>query len=430
MRAKTVVIGGGVMGMAIALKLARRGDALEEPVVLLERDELGAGSSGRSGAILRQHYADSRLAIMARDSMREYAAFEALTARSIGFRRTGVLSIAGPSQALQLEQLVASIETLRTAGIDIQRVGPEEMEELVPGIQVEEGSVGLWESGGGFLDPRRAVEAFASLARTYGVVTRLGVEAQEIEIEEGRVVRVEAGGETYETENVVVSAGAGSRRLLAESGYSLPLRAIRSESVFLRLPASYDEAEGEASPEEDLLNVDLEDPLEAMSEQLAGRFEIDARIHPVILDLEKRFYARCEPGEGRTRIGRTDYDTEAVFEDPSDLGEEAGEQTRAWVRDVVAQRMPVYARESEVGSQAAWYTLTPDSQAVIGALPDVEGLFVATGFSGHGLKLAPSVAEGVAQMVNGEVVSAFDPELFSPSRFAEEPEWTGAFGLV
>ena len=71
----------------------------------------------------------------------------------------------------------------------------------------------------------------------------------------------------------------------------------------------------------------------------------------------------------------------------------------------------------DAGAQAAWYTLTPDSQAVIGPCPEVDGLFLVSGFSGHGFKLAPSVGEGVAQMLAGEPISAFDAEFFSPSRF-------------
>src|SRR5262245_58178369 len=98
-RAGVLIVGGGVMGTSIAMHCARRSDALRSPVVLYERSALAAGSSGRSGAILRQIYADREVAAMARDSLREFAAFERQAGRPIGFRRTGVLTIAGPGQA-------------------------------------------------------------------------------------------------------------------------------------------------------------------------------------------------------------------------------------------------------------------------------------------------------------------------------------------
>jgi sarcosine oxidase subunit beta len=68
---------------------------------------------------------------------------------------------------------------------------------------------------------------------------------------------------------------------------------------------------------------------------------------------------------------------------------------------------------------------------LIGTLPSVAGLFVVSGFSGHGFKLAPSVGEGVAQLVCGEPLSAFDREFFDPLRFVgrQGEIWGGAFGL-
>jgi sarcosine oxidase len=70
---------------------------------------------------------------------------------------------------------------------------------------------------------------------------------------------------------------------------------------------------------------------------------------------------------------------------------------------------------------------------LLGPVPGLEGAFVATGFSGHGFKLAPSVGEGLAQMVLGEVVTTFDVAFFAPDRFARKGArvaWgSGAFGL-
>jgi sarcosine oxidase subunit beta len=80
-KARIAIVGGGVMGTSIAWHAARRADPIGEPVVLLERSSLAAGSSGRSGAILRQFYASRELAGMARDSLRVYAGFESRTGR-------------------------------------------------------------------------------------------------------------------------------------------------------------------------------------------------------------------------------------------------------------------------------------------------------------------------------------------------------------
>jgi glycine/D-amino acid oxidase-like deaminating enzyme len=430
MRAKTVILGGGVIGCAIAWKLAKRSDPLAEPVVLLERADLGAGSSGRSGAILRQLYGDPRVALMARDSLREFAGFEGKTARPIGFRRSGLLSIAGPKRPEWVERLREAHARLLGVGIDVRLVGPAEMHALIPGLRIDDGSLGVWEPDAGFVDPQRTVESFAALARTYGAITRLGAEARAIRVANGRVTGVETNGESYEADNVVVCAGPWSRKILSAAGIELPLRALQPGNHFLRLPISYHEggATGEAGRRPG--GVDLEDPLEALSEQISGQGGAEeARIHPVILDLEEMFYARCEPNQHRTRIGHVDHEHDVELQDPDDLVEEVPAAERAWARGAISSRMPVYGREPDVASQAGWYTLTPDMMPVVGALPETAGLYVATGFSGHGFKLAPSVGEGVAQLLQGERVTAFDPELFAPARFRAGALTGTPFGL-
>src|SRR5687768_6275675 len=117
MRARILVAGGGVMGVSIAERCARRAaDPNRDPVVLLERRALAAGSSGRSGAILRQHYRDAEVARMARDSLREYASFETRTGVSIGFHRTGVLTLAGPRRPEWCARIRENVAMLRGLG--------------------------------------------------------------------------------------------------------------------------------------------------------------------------------------------------------------------------------------------------------------------------------------------------------------------------
>jgi len=104
---------------------------------------------------------------------------------------------------------------------------------------------------------------------------------------------------------------------------------------------------------------------------------------------------------------------------------------RAWARGALESRLPRYREEADAGSLVGLYTLTPDAQAAIGPWPTIQGLFVCTGFSGHGFKLAPSVGEGIAQMLSDELVTAFDRAFFAPERF-ERTSATNthrAFGL-
>jgi len=421
MRAHTLVIGGGVMGLSIAAELAARLDPLEAPVVLLERREFGAGSSGRSGAILRAFYSDRELIGMARDSLRAYASFATRTGRTIGFTRCGVLSIGAPgAQAALIERNVAA---MRECGIEVERIDAARLRELVPGIDVAPDTIAAFEPGGGFVDPQRTCQAFAALARSRGATLREGARVVRWFVEHGRAVAVEvesAGSlQRVEFQRAVVAAGPWTRALLELLGVRLPLRAVRPEQHFVGPPAP----SGGAAP------FERESPEEWLDARFAPPREPRAA-HPVLLDLEHGFYTRCEPARGRTRVGALDYARDRELADPDALDERVSADFSAWARERLCSRLPAYRETPDVDAQAAWYTLTPDSQALIGPCPGAHNVFVASGFSGHGFKLAPSIGEGVAQLVLGEAVGAFDTNFFAPERFElRRARSGGAFGL-
>lgn len=430
MKAKTLIIGGGVMGTSIAMRAARQSDPLTEPVVLLEKNDLAAGSSGSSGAILRQNYAERTVAGMARDSLREYTSSEARTGRRIGFRRVGVLSLQRKDESL--DELLAKIEMQKSIGINTQVLSADEVRELVTGIEVGDDIVGAWESEGGFVDPVRTVHQFAALARTYGAVTRLGVTAQNLVVESGRVVGVETSEGRYEAEQVVIVAGPWTSELLRHVDVSIPMKVTQPEQHFIGMPSSMGSADQEQLADTRAFGADLTDPLERASEEGNPKDSgLDTAYHPVILDWQHEFYVRCEPETRRARVGRLSTQQDPVLDGPDSISNEGSAEMAAWSREVLSKRMPVYDEMQDSETVSALYTMTPDSQPVIGPLKQVEGLFVVAGFSGHGFKLAPSVSEGVAQMLAGEPVSAFEPGFFRPDRFdgVDDLAWNLDFGF-
>lgn len=431
-KAKTLIVGGGVMGASIALHLAKRTDPLQAPVVLVDKGELGRGSSSRSGAILRTLYADRMVAQMARESMREYASFESRTGRSIGYRRTGVMTLASTKNPELLERVRAMHGTLVEMGVQAEWVEGPEIRRLVRDVRVAEDTVGVWEREGATLNAVRTIEAMTALARTYGAVTRVGTALRSIRVEDGRVVGATTDEGEITAEQVVVAAGPWTAGLLAQAGIELPLRVVRPETVFFKMadsPLTVEEEQEETGVRlRPNLGFDMSE-----GDQEMGELELDdlsTDQHPVVIDLELGFYARCEISRGRTRVGRIDYDSDEILEDPDTLREDIEPETFRWAREAVSSRLPEYGELDEAGSEAAMYTLTPDAQALIGPVPGVEGLYVVAGFSGHGFKLGPSIGLGVAQMLDGERVTAFDAEFFSPARFAGKSlSWSGQFGL-
>jgi glycine/D-amino acid oxidase-like deaminating enzyme len=427
MKAKILIVGGGVMGTSLALRAAQKTDPLTEPVVLLERTEIGAGSTGGSGAILRQFYADRMIALMARDSLRTFSRFEAQTGRSIGFTRAGVLTLAGPEQPESQQLVRERVPVLQETGIDIHVLEGADIAKTFAGLHVQPGSVAAWEPDAGFVDAIATVGAFAALARSYGAVTRLAVEAQEILVEDGRVVGARTTEGEYTAEQVVVVGGPWSAGLLKPLGVDIPLRTAVPENYFFGMPEAEVESEEDDVRTHGALGFDIEDPSEKGGDELTVM--TPHGLHPVLVDLENDFYVRCEPPNKRTRTGRASYDYDSVIEDPDARSDDVDAEAHARARTMLEQRLPEYEGRPDAGTQTSWYTLTPDANPVVGPIPSIEGLFVATGFSGHGFKLAPSIGEGLTQMLFDEPVTAFESEVFAPMRFQGEVTWGGRFGL-
>jgi len=419
MRVDTLIVGGGVMGASIAFARARRTDPIEAPVLLLERRHFGAGSSGRSGAICRQFYSNRELIGMARDSLRDYASFESRHGRGIGFTRSGVLTIGGPAQPETLQLVERNAALMQECGAEVELVDARRMRALVPGIEVSDGAIGAFEPDAGFVDPQRTVDALIAVARGAGATARAGVEVHALVLDGTRARGVRTSDGDFECERLVIAAGPWTRRLMQRAGVDLPLKVVRPEQHFLAM-----------LPERMRTRPTLSGAMDAeFDPRFAAASEPDPA-HPVLLDIEHGYYTRCEPRRERTRVGAMDYERDHVLEDPDALEEAVSPEFSAWSRDVLARRLPRYAQQPDAGTLAAWYTLTPDAQAVIGRCPGLDNVLVVAGFSGHGFKLAPSVGEGVAQLLAGEPVGAFDPRFFDPARFVGSATgWAGAFGL-
>ncbi len=405
MKAKILIVGGGGMGVSVALHAAARCDPLNEPVVLVERSHMGAGSSGRSGAIVHAAYSDRVLAGMARDSLKQYTHITTHTGRSVGYRRTGVLFLPGQSEEEQAGYQ-ADLEMQSALGIDADEVGAEEIRGLVSGIEVPDDAVGIWQPDGGFLDPGRTIETFAKLARARGATTRAGVTEPHVIVKDSRVTGVETSQGYIEAEHVVLATGAWTRVLVGELGVEWPLRVLRTEEHFLEMPPIEPIEEEEMDLGGGHETRFLPDPLESLPVA-----------HPVLIDRGNCFYLRCDPPRGRSRVGRLGFANLPELAGPLGPAEAATEEFSSWAREAVVTRMPVYGDLEDLGSNASHISVTPDGRGIVGQVPSIKGLWVVTGFSGLDYTLAPSIGEGLVQMIEGRPVAAFDPEFFSPKRF-------------
>src|SRR5438046_10476855 len=122
--ADILIVGGGVMGTSIAHALAGRRAGR---VVVLEKSFLGAGSSGKSGAIVRQHYSNRLTASMAQKSLRIFERFDDLVGGPPVFTHAGMVLIVNERDRAGLE---ANVAMQRELGIDVRPVSAQALADL------------------------------------------------------------------------------------------------------------------------------------------------------------------------------------------------------------------------------------------------------------------------------------------------------------
>lgn len=352
-----VIIGGGVMGASIAYHLARYGGA---SVTLLERQGLGNGTTGRSGAIVRQHYSNDFTIRMARDSLRVFAHFDELVGGNCGFTATGMLVLADANSA---EAISANVHLQQAQGVKTRIITPQEVAEVAPDYS----GVGLvaacYEEEAGVADPMATTQCFATRARELGVDVREGVEVTQLITTGERITGVDTTDGMFEARTVIVAANVWSRALVEPLGITLPLMATRHPMLALR----------RASDASNRLGM-----------------------HAVCLDMARSIYLRPDVG-GVTLVGSTD--NVFVPSDPDHYAQGLNEEEIAFFRANSAICFPALKRAVPRGGWAGIYDDTPDFHPILDHLPGYDGLYCAVGFSGHGFKLSPIVGSWMADFV-------------------------------
>ena len=219
--ADTVVVGGGVIGTSVAMHLARLGAG---KVVLVEQGHLAGGASGRSGAMVREHYLHPVLVRMAMESSHIFHNFADAIGGDAGFRQTGRLLLVGERDQ---EAVRANVGMNRDLGVNIETVAPSELVRIVPNMNTDGLAISAYEPDSGYADPVATTYAYADRVRDHGAeiltqrpVTRLATSG-------GRITGVETYSGLIAAPAVVVATGPWWDRLAASVGESLPITPIR-----------------------------------------------------------------------------------------------------------------------------------------------------------------------------------------------------------
>lgn len=384
-----IVVGAGVVGTSVAWHLSALG---ADRVLVLEQGQVGSGTTAQSSGILRTHYSVVENIELARRSwcvFDRFADYLQDEDAACGLVRCGYL-IAAP-EGDKRQSLHAALQAQQARGIAVQRLSAQEAAELLPVARFEDAALIGFEPEAGFADAYLVASSFARAARRRGVQIREGMTVDGLVREGPRVTGVRTAQGLESAACVVSTQNIWSHQLSQWTGIDIPLAPERHSVLALEGPEAY-----------------------------------TSRM-PVYKDLASPGMLYCRSYGGRQMLvseGTAGQVLATADTQPGniamDLVIDVGSQ--------VARRFPSFAEAALASSWTGVYDVTPDWNPVLGTVPEVPGLVVGFGFSGHGFKLSPAVGRVLAQAALGLPTDvSLDP--YALHRFARGRLLSGRYGL-
>ncbi len=369
--ADVIIIGGGVQGASLAFHLARRG---LQPLVL-EKQFVAAGATGRSSGLVRMHYDVREDTELAWVSFQYFRNWKEMVGGECGFTRTGFLQLVAPADC---ETLKANVAMHQQLGVPVFLLDAGDVKRLAPAFATEDVLLAAYEPESGYAMPSDTAAALISAARERGARLMQECTVTGILTSGGRVAGVETSQGTFSAPVVVNAAGAWAGKLNDMLGLQLPYDTWRHDTMFVKRPR-------ETGP-----------------------------THPTVIDFANEMYFR--PEGGLTLVG---------LEDGNPLGEspdnDADRARPGFVErgiDRICRRIPIMENGALHSAHGGYDGITPDQHPMLGAAgPD--GFFVDCGFSGTGFKTAPAVGLCMAELIMDGRAATIDLSIYAPQRFAE-----------
>ncbi|MFI6253303.1 NAD(P)/FAD-dependent oxidoreductase [Streptomyces sp. NPDC051016] len=370
LRAQAVIIGGGVMGTSIAYHLASAG---VRDVVLVERDELAAGSTSKAAGGVRAQFSDELNVQLGARSLEAFARFGEEIGYDIGLRRVGYLFLLStPEEVASFE---ASVRLQNHLGVPSRMLTPKEAARLSPLISTDGLLAAAYSPDDGHCTPESVVHGYAAAARAHGARVLRHTEVTGIERDGPYVTAVHTTLGRIATDTVVCAAGPWSRAVGAMAGVDLPVQPLRRQ-------------------------IAVTEPVPGLPPTL-----------PMTIDFSSSLYFHAE-GPGLL-LGMSDPDERPGF------ATDAHDRWIPRLYETMRRRAPALLDLRRTGGWAGLYENTPDHNALIGEAPSVSRFLYATGFSGHGFLQGPAVGEVIRDLYLGRA-PFLDVRPLSAGRFAAD----------
>jgi sarcosine oxidase subunit beta len=379
-KAEVAIVGGGVVGASIAYHLALRGI---EGIVVFEREEaLGTGSTGKCAGGVRLQFSTAANVEMSRISIAALKRFEEELGQAVDFKQNGYLFVLTKEE--HLETFRKNAEKQKTLGVPVEVITPEEARSIVPELVIDDLVGATFCHEDGIANPHAMVQGYASGARRLGATFLKSSEVTAMEVASGRVVSVTAGGERFELGKVVNAAGPWAKLVAKMAGIDLPVEPVRRQYFITK-------------------------PLEWIPDTF-----------PLLIDWGTGVYMHKE--SGGMLVGESD------LAEPPSFHQQVDWDFLGTVSEHAVARIPKLQEAEIATGVAGLYEISPDHNAILGAVPGVQNFFCANGFSGHGMQHAPAVGLVIAELLTEGAARSVDLAPYDFARFSRP--FAGEYNVI
>lgn len=367
--ATVAIVGGGIMGASLAYHLARRG---VQDLVVFEREALlGTGSTGKCAGGVRLQFSTAANVAMSRLAIALLERFEAELGEPVDFKQNGYLFVIDDER--DFETFRANARRQQELGVPVEVLTPEEARRIVPELAIDDLVGATFCAKDGIANPHAIVQGYARRARELSARFCTSSPVSAIEVDRGRVRGLVAAGERWTAAAVVNAAGPWAAEIGRMAGVEVPVRPFR-RMVFTTEPMDW----------------------------IPASF-------PMLIDWGSGVYMHKE--SGGMLMGESDRD------EPSSFNQTVDWDFLARVSEHAIGRVPRMAEARVRRGWAGLYEVSPDHNAIIGPVPEVEGFYCANGFSGHGMMHAPAVGQVLAEWITEGRPVSLDMKPYAIERF-------------
>lgn len=358
--ADVVVVGAGIMGLATAYHLAK--DHGRRRVVVLDAGYLCGGASGRNGGGVRAQWSSEANVRLMQESLELCKDFAREHRINTWFRQGGYLFLARDEQ--RASELDRSVELQRRLGLDTTLIDAREAQRIVPELEPRGILAASFNPNDAVVFPWPFVWGYAEGARALGVEVHTFCRVHGIETTAGHVSGVMTERGPIEAPIVVNACGAHSPALAQSVGVDLPTKPHRHE-------------------------ICASEPLKPF-------------LGPLVAELGSGLYfSQSTRGEIVGGIGNS--------KTPEGPTQASSLRFLSLYSRALIATCPILSSLKVQRQWAGLYDLSPDHAPIVGPVDEVPGLFLASGFMGHGFMMAPAVGKRLARAVaTGEQPEPFD----------------------